>query len=79
LGPQRRQTVRVAGHLYPVPALRSAAEQLGHLCIVDIERAVDNFFDVIIEFTSDPPDPHLVDEYLTVALMVMIEQRSWIG
>jgi hypothetical protein len=76
LGPQHSRSVRVAAHLYPVAALRSAAQQLAHLCAVDIQDVAAEYFDITLEPTSDPPDPHLLDEYLTLALMAMIEQRS---
>lgn len=75
MGQQHSQSVRVASHLYPASALKRAAEQLSQVCAVDIQEDVD-FFQVTVDSKSGVPEPHLLDEYLTLALMAMIEQRS---
>jgi hypothetical protein len=68
--------IRVAASVYPLAALSSAAGQLSKVCTVDIHERDDATFDVTIQPTSASPEPHMVDEYLTLALMAMIEQRS---
>jgi hypothetical protein len=76
LVPNLSQTFRVAASLYPSAALLSAADRLSNVCTVEIQERGDLYIDVTIQPTSESPEAHLVDEYLTLALMAMIEQRS---
>jgi len=66
----------VAASLYPSAALLSAAARLSNVCTVAIQERDDGYIDLTLQPTSESPEPHLTDEYLTLALMAMIEQRS---
>jgi hypothetical protein len=76
--PRLSHTFRVAVSLYPWTALLSAADRLANVCTVEIQERGDIYIDidVTLQPTSESPEAHLVDEYLTLALMAMIEQRS---
>ena len=66
----------MAASLYPSAALLSAADRLSSVCTVEIQERGDTYVDVTIQPTAESPEPNLADEYLTLALMAMIEQRS---
>ena len=74
--PPLSHNFRVAASLYPSAALLSAAARLSNVCTVDIQERDDGYIDLTLQPTSESPEPHLADEYLTLALMAMIEQRS---
>jgi hypothetical protein len=75
LSHEASHTCRVATNLYPSEALLVAADRLSDVCKVEILERGD-FIDVRIETTSELAGMHVVDEYLTFALIAMIERRS---
>jgi hypothetical protein len=68
--------LRVSSVLYPRSALLVAAERLSEVCTVGLQDCGDAWTDVAIDVTSPSASSHVIDEYFSIALAAMIEQRS---